>query len=105
MPRDPRSRPPRPSSRRTDLKKPGCAYRTPGTTRRQPQRGNGVTKASSSATVEATFRNRHLQLLDIGFVEIHLRYGGGDLGERQDAHLLALEDQSLDFFEFLQIHN
>ena len=46
-----------------------------------------------------------MQLLDVRLVEIELGYRGRDLGEREDADLLALEDQSLDFFEFLQIHN
>src|SRR4051794_29294853 len=42
-----------------------------------------------------------VQLLDVRLVEVHLRHGGGDLGEREHAHLLTLEDQPLDFFEFL----
>ena len=29
----------------------------------------------------------------------------GDLGVRQDAELLALGEESLDLFEFLQVHN
>ena len=46
-----------------------------------------------------------MQLLDVGLVEIDLGDGGLDLGERQDADLLPLEEQSLDLFEFLQIHD
>jgi hypothetical protein len=42
-----------------------------------------------------------VQLLDVGLVEVHLGHGRRDLGERQDAHLLALDEQSFDFFEFL----
>ena len=45
-----------------------------------------------------------VQLLDVGLVEIDLGDGGLDLGERQDADLLPLEQQSLDLFEFLQIN-
>ena len=46
-----------------------------------------------------------VQLLDVRLVEVHLGQRGRDLGEREDADLLTLEDQPLDFFEFLQIHN
>src|SRR5690349_11647445 len=46
-----------------------------------------------------------VQLLDVRLVDIDFRERGRDLGEREDAHLLTLEDQALDFFEFLQIHN
>jgi len=46
-----------------------------------------------------------VQLLDVRLVDIDFRERGRDLGEREDAHLLTLEDQTLDFFEFLQIHN
>ena len=42
-----------------------------------------------------------MQLLDVGLVEVHLGHGRRDLGEREDADLLTLEDQPLDFFEFL----
>ena len=45
-----------------------------------------------------------MELLDVGLVEIDLRHRGRDLGEGQDAHLLALEDQALHLFEFLQIN-
>ena len=43
-----------------------------------------------------------MQLLDVGLVEVELGDGGGDLGEREDADLLALGQQALDLFEFLQ---
>ena len=46
-----------------------------------------------------------VQLLDVGLVEIDLGDGGLDLGERQDADLLPLEQQALDLFEFLQIYD
>ena len=45
-----------------------------------------------------------MQLLDVGLVEIDLGDGGRDLGEREDADLLPLEEQALDFFEFLEVH-
>ena len=45
-----------------------------------------------------------VQLLDVGLVEVDLLHGDRDLGEREDADLLALEDQALDLFEFLQIN-
>src|SRR5215216_1779029 len=45
-----------------------------------------------------------VQLLDVGLVEVDLLDRHGDLGERQDAHLLALEEQALHLFEFLQIN-
>src|SRR5829696_1578626 len=46
-----------------------------------------------------------VQLLDVGLVEIDLGDGGLDLGERQDAHLLPLQEQTLDLFELLQIYD
>ena len=45
-----------------------------------------------------------VELLDVGLVEIDLSDRGGDLGEREDADLLALEDQALHLFEFLEIN-
>ena len=45
-----------------------------------------------------------MELFDVGLVEIDLLHGNRDLGESQDAHLLALEDQALHLFEFLQIN-
>ena len=45
------------------------------------------------------------ELLDVGLVEVALGDGGLDLGERQDAHLLPLEQQTLDLFELLQIYD
>ena len=45
-----------------------------------------------------------MQLLDIGLVEVDLLDRRRDLGERKDAHLLALQDQPLHLFEFLQIN-
>src|SRR5215218_1749514 len=44
-----------------------------------------------------------VQLLDVRFVQVDLLHRRGDLGKGQDAHLLALEDQTLHLFEFLQI--
>jgi hypothetical protein len=46
-----------------------------------------------------------VELLDVGLVEVDLGDGGLDLGERQHAHLLPLEEQSLDLFELLQIYD
>ena len=46
-----------------------------------------------------------MELLDVGFVEIDLGDGGLDLGERQDADLLPLEQQTLDLFKLLQIYD
>ena len=46
-----------------------------------------------------------VELLDVGLVEIDLGDGGLDLGERQDADLLPLEQQSLDLFKLLQIYD
>src|SRR4051812_16359109 len=45
-----------------------------------------------------------VELFDIRFVEIDLLNCEGDLGEREDADLLALQDQALHLFEFLQIN-
>ena len=45
-----------------------------------------------------------MQLLDVGLVEVDLLHRGRDLGEGEHADLLALEDQALDLFEFLQIN-
>src|SRR5215217_1967849 len=45
-----------------------------------------------------------VEILDVGLVEVDLLHRDGDLGERQDADLLALEDQALHLFEFLQIN-
>ena len=42
-----------------------------------------------------------VQLLEIGLVDVDLGHRRGDLGERQDTHLVPLEEQALDFFEFL----
>ena len=44
-----------------------------------------------------------MQLLYVGLVEVELRHRAGDLGERQDAELLAARDEALDLFEFLQV--
>ena len=46
-----------------------------------------------------------VELLEVGLVEIDLGNGGLDLGERQDAHLLPLEEQTLDLFKLLQIYD
>src|SRR3954447_15009376 len=46
-----------------------------------------------------------VELLDVRLVEVDLGDGGLDLGERQDAHLLPLQEQSLDLFELLQIYD
>ena len=43
-----------------------------------------------------------VQLLDVGLVEVQLGDGGGDLGVREHADLLALVDEALDLFEFLK---
>ena len=45
-----------------------------------------------------------MELLDIRLVQVDLLNRDGDLGEGQDAHLLALEDQALHLFQFLQIN-
>ena len=42
--------------------------------------------------------------ISVAVQEIDLLHCYGDLGERQDSHLLALEDQPLHLFEFLQIN-
>src|SRR4051794_31159869 len=44
-----------------------------------------------------------VQLLDVRLVQIDLGDRRGDLRERQDAQLLPLQEQALDFFEFLQV--
>ena len=44
-----------------------------------------------------------VQLLDVGLVEIDLRDRGRDLREGEDAELLPLQEQALDFFQFLQV--
>src|SRR5215213_5430641 len=46
-----------------------------------------------------------VELLDVRLVQVDLGDRGLDLGERQDAHLLPLEQQTLDFFELLQIYD
>src|SRR5215207_6168841 len=46
-----------------------------------------------------------VELLDVRLVEIDLGDGGLDLGKRQDAHLLPLQEQTLDLFELLQIYD
>src|SRR5215208_439680 len=46
-----------------------------------------------------------VELLDVRLVEIDLGDRGLDLGERQNAHLLPLEQQTLDLFELLQIYD
>src|SRR3954447_9880114 len=46
-----------------------------------------------------------VELLDVRLVEVDLGDGGLDLGERQDADLLPLEQQSLDLFKLLQIYD
>ena len=45
-----------------------------------------------------------MELLDVRLVEIDLGDGERDLGEREDADLLPLEEQPLHLFEFLQIN-
>jgi hypothetical protein len=45
-----------------------------------------------------------VELLDVGLVQVDLLHGERDLREGQDAHLLALQDQTLHLFEFLQIN-
>ena len=44
-----------------------------------------------------------VQFLEVAVVQVDLGDGGLDLREGQDAHLLTLEQQGLDLFEFLQI--
>ena len=44
-----------------------------------------------------------MQLLDVRLVEIDLGDRGRDLSEGEDAQLLPLEEQALDFFQFLQV--
>ena len=44
-----------------------------------------------------------MQLLDVRFVEIDLGDRRGDLRERQHPELLPLQEQALDFFQFLQV--
>ena len=46
-----------------------------------------------------------VQLLDVGLVHVELGDGGRDLGERQHADLLPLEQQALDLFELLQFND
>ena len=43
-----------------------------------------------------------VELFDVGLVEIDLGDRGGDLGVREHAGVLALGDEPLDLFEFLQ---
>ena len=45
-----------------------------------------------------------VQLLDVGLVEVDLRHCRRDLGEGEDADLLPLEQEALDFLEFCEIH-
>ena len=45
-----------------------------------------------------------MEVLDVGFVEVDLGDRLGDLGVREHADLLALGQQPLDLFEFLQFH-
>jgi hypothetical protein len=45
-----------------------------------------------------------VQLFDVGLVEVDLRDRRGDLGEREHTHLLPLQEQALDFFEFLEVN-
>ena len=45
-----------------------------------------------------------MELLDVGLVEVELGDRLGDLGEREHADVLALGEQALDLFEFLQFN-
>src|SRR4051812_10258062 len=45
-----------------------------------------------------------VQLLDVGLVEIQLGDRVSDLGEREDAHLLASGHEALDLFKFLEFN-
>jgi hypothetical protein len=46
-----------------------------------------------------------VEFLDVRLIEIEFGDRVGDLGERQDAHLLTLGDEALDLFEFLEFNN
>ena len=46
-----------------------------------------------------------VEVLDVGLVELDLGHRGGDVAEGQHAELLALGDQRLHFFKFLQLRN
>jgi hypothetical protein len=46
-----------------------------------------------------------VELFHIRLVEVDLRDRRGDLGEGQHPELLPLQEQALDFFEFLQIND
>jgi hypothetical protein len=43
-----------------------------------------------------------VQLLDVGLVHVQFGHRGGDLAVREHARLLALDQQTLDLFEFLK---
>ena len=45
-----------------------------------------------------------MELLDVRLVEVDLLDRQRDLGEREDPDLLALQDQALHLFEFLQVN-
>ena len=44
-----------------------------------------------------------VEVLDVGLVELDLGHGGGDVAEGEHAELLALGDQRLYFFKFLDL--
>ena len=46
-----------------------------------------------------------MELFHIRLVEVDLRNRRGDLREGQHPELLPLQEQALDFFEFLQIND
>jgi hypothetical protein len=46
-----------------------------------------------------------VEIFHIRLVEVDLRDRRGDLRERQYPELLPLQEQALDFFEFLQIND
>ena len=46
-----------------------------------------------------------VEVLDVGFVQLHLGNGRGDVAEREHAELLPLRDQRLHFLKFLKLRN
>ena len=65
--------------------------------------------AASAGSISSTssisdFSRNPWSYLNVGLVEVDLLHRRRDLGEGEDADLLALEDQALHLFEFLQFN-
>ena len=63
-----------------------------------------VAGSISSTSSISRLLEEAVQLLDVGLVEVELGDRVGDLGVREHADLLALGDEALDLFEFLQFY-